>query len=70
MIRGPQEIIDLVNAYNVRIVADLADLGSAVGRYAVDAKVIVDGYSDAGGVGDYSVVVSLEESIPEEQMEE
>ena len=70
MIRGPQEIIDLVNAYNVRIVADLADLGSAVGRYAVDAKVIVEGYSDAGGVGDYSVVVSLEESIPEEQMEE
>lgn len=70
MIRGPQEIIDLVNAYNVRIVADLADLGSAVGRYAVDAKVIVDGYSDAGGVGDYAVVVSLEESIPEEQTEE
>lgn len=70
MIRGPQEIIDLVNAYNVRIVADLADLGSAVGRYAVDAKIIVDGYSDAGGVGDYTVVVSLEEGAPEEQAEE
>ncbi len=71
MIRGPQEIIDLVNAYNVRIVADLADLGSAVGRYAVEAKIIVDGYSDAGGVGDYSVVVSLEEeSLIEEQIEE
>lgn len=70
MIRGPQEIIDLVNAYNVRIVADLADLGSAVGRYAVDAKIIVDGYSDAGGVGDYAVVVSLEEGQPEKQNEE
>jgi len=70
MIRGPQEIIDLVNAYNVRIVADLADLGSAVGRYAVDAKIIVDGYSDAGGVGDYTVVVSLEEGVPEEMIEE
>ena len=65
MIRGPQEIIDLVNAYNVRIVADLADLGSAVGRYAVDAKIIVDGYSEAGGVGDYKVVVSLEEGEPD-----
>ena len=70
MIRGPQEIIDLVNAYNVRIVADLADLGSAVGRYAVDAKIIVDGYSDAGGVGDYAVVVSLEGGEPEELNEE
>lgn len=70
MIRGPQEIIDLVNAYNVRIVADLADLGSAVGRYAVDAKIIVDGYSDAGGVGDYTVVISLEEGEPEETDEE
>ena len=70
MIRGPQEIIDLINAYNVRIVADLADLGSAVGRYAVDAKIIVDGYSDAGGIGDYTVVVSLEEGVPEENAEE
>ena len=69
-IRGPQEIIDLVNAYNVRIVADLTELGAAVGRYAVDAKIIVDGYSDAGGVGNYAVVVSLEEGVPEEQTEE
>ncbi len=64
-IRGPKEIIDLINPYNVRIVADLTDLGEAVGRYAVDAKIIVDGYSDAGGVGDYKVVVSLEEGVEE-----
>ena len=59
-VRGPQEIVDLINAYNIRIVGDLSDLGQAVGRYAVETKIYIDGYSEAGAVGDYKVVVSIE----------
>jgi len=61
LVRGPEEIVELINAYNIRIVGDLTELGEAVGRYAVTTRVHIDGYSDAGVVGEYKVVVSLEE---------
>ena len=64
-VRGPQAIVDLINAYNIRIVGDLSQYGQAAGRYAVDVKVYIDGYSDAGVVGEYTVVVSLEEKTEE-----
>lgn len=60
-IRGTEEIVKLIDSYNIRIVGDLSDLDQAVGRYAVPAKVYINGYSDVGVVGDYKVVVSLEE---------
>lgn len=62
-VRGPQEIVELINAYNIRIVGDLTDLGQAAGRYAVVPKIYIDGYSDAGVVGasEHKLVVSLEE---------
>ena len=69
-VRGPQAIVDLINAYNIRIVGDLSQYGQAAGRYAVEAKVYIDGYSDAGVVGEYTVVVSLEEKSEEEPPEE
>ena len=69
-VRGPQAIVDLINAYNIRIVGDLSQYGQAAGRYAVEAKVYIDGYSDAGVVGEYTVVVSLEEKSEEEHQEE
>ncbi len=64
-VRGPQAIVDLINAYSIRVVGDLSQYGQAAGRYAVDVKVYIDGYSDAGVVGDYTVVVSLEEKAEE-----
>ena len=66
VIRGPQEIIDLVDAENIRVVGDLSSIGNAVGRYSVPTTVYVDGYSEAGVIGsDYNVVVSLEEEAEE-----
>lgn len=62
IIRGPAEIIDLVEPQNVRIVADLSGLGQALGRYSVGTKVYVDGYSEAGVVGsEYNIVVELQQ---------
>ena len=71
VIRGPQEIVDLINGENIRIIGDLSDIGNAVGRYSVPTKVVIDGYREAGVVGDnYNVVVSLEVYVPEEEPEE
>ena len=71
MIRGPKEIIDLIDKDNIRIVGDLTDIGNAVGRYSVPTTVEILGYREAGVVGDnYNVVVSLELDVPEEEEEE
>ncbi len=71
VIRGPAEILDLIEGGNIRIIGDLTDIGSAVGRFSVPTTVVIDGYADAGVIGDaYNVVVSLEEAPPEEPGEE
>ncbi len=70
LIRGPKEIVDLIEGSNVTIVGDLTDIGNAVGRYSVPTSVVISGYSEAGVVGDdYNVVVSLELYVPEEETE-
>ena len=61
VIRGPAEIVALVDYRNVQLVADLSEIGSAVGRYSVPTSVYITGYSEVGVVeGNYNVVVSLE----------
>ena len=70
MIRGPMEIIDLIDGSNIRIVGDLAEIGNAVGRYSVPTTVEILGYREAGVIGDsYNVVVSLEVEVSEEENE-
>ena len=69
VIRGPEEIVALVDQGSVHVVADLSDIGNAVGRYSVPTTVYITGYSGVGIVeGNYNVVVSLEEE-PEEPPE-
>ncbi len=66
IIRGPEEIVDLVDHGSVHVVADLSEIGNAVGRYSVPTNVYITGYSGVGVVeGNYNVVVSLEPE-PEE----
>ena len=60
LVRGPEESLDLVLPYNLRVVADLSDVSTAPGRYTVPAKVYLNGTSDVGVVGsDYKIVVSI-----------
>ncbi len=71
LIRGPKEILDLIDGSNIRIVGDLTDIGNAVGRYSVPTTVEILGYREAGVIGDdYNVVVSLETAATEESSEE
>lgn len=58
-VRAPAEIISQITADNVRIVADLTDYTETTGVVAVPVKVYVDGYTDAGAIGDYTVSVTL-----------
>ncbi len=71
LVRGPKEILDLIDGTNIRIIGDLTDYGNAVGRYSVPTTVEILGYREAGVVGDgYNVVVSLELDIPKEEESE
>ncbi len=58
-VRAPAEDLKQITADNVRIVADLTDYATTTGTVEVPAKVYVDGFNDAGAVGDYTVSVTL-----------
>lgn len=59
MVRGPAETVALIQSSNLWAAADLSQIGSAIGQYTVPAKVYLNGFADAGVVGDYRVVVSV-----------
>jgi YbbR domain-containing protein len=60
LVRGSQEALDQIQDHNLRVVADLSEIGSSTGRYTVPARVYLDSTSDAGVVGnDYKVVVDI-----------
>jgi len=54
VLRGPAEDLEQITEENIRIVVDLEDYSSK-GTYSVPAIVMVDGFSDVGAVGNYSV---------------
>lgn len=58
-IRAPADVIEQITADNVRIVADLSDYEATTGVVAIPAEIYVDGYENAGAVGEYSVSVNL-----------
>ena len=56
-VRAPAGAISQITADNVRVVADLTNYKATSGTVAVPAKVYVDGFSDAGAIGEYVVNV-------------
>lgn len=58
-VRGKQDVINEVDASNIRIVVDLTDLSGTKGLIPVKARVFVDGYTTAGAIGDYTVMIQL-----------
>lgn len=58
-IRGPVGELENISAEQIRVVGDLTDIVSATGRYTVPAKVYLDGPSDIGIVGEYSIIVQV-----------
>jgi YbbR domain-containing protein len=58
-VRGTEEAVAQVQPYHLRAVADLSEVDSARGSYSVPVKVYLNGYADAGVVGEYKITVSL-----------
>jgi len=58
-IRAPKSQIDYIEANNIRIVLDMSGADAYKGNQIIPATVYVDGFEDAGVVGDYTVAVSL-----------
>ena len=56
-VRAPADTISQITADNVRVVVDLTNYRATSGTVAVPAKVYVDGFSNAGAIGEYVVNV-------------
>lgn len=61
-VRGSEDALATISASQLRIVADLKEIsnvGTATGTQTVPVKVYLDGRSDVGVVGEYSISVSV-----------
>lgn len=58
-IRGAANIIDDIQASNIRVVADLSEVGSAAGEFTVPVRIYIDGYTDVGAIGDKPYTVAI-----------
>ncbi len=67
-VRGPAETIDELTASSIRAVADLSGL-NGTGQFTVAADIYVDGASDVGAIGSYSILVTLSELEEETAVE-
>lgn len=65
-IRAPKSQIEYIDSNNIRVVLDLSDAGAYNGNQLIEATVIVDGFEDAGVIGEYTVAVTLSNRPPEQ----
>ena len=60
VIRGSAEHLRNIKSENIRAVADVAEFKEASGVYMVPAKIYIDGFTDVGAIGDYTVSVNID----------
>lgn len=60
VIRGTAEQLEQVKSENIRAVADLADFKDSTGAYMPSVKIYVDGVTDVGAVGDYTIPIVIQ----------
>jgi len=58
-LRGSAEQLEAVRSENIRAVADLKDYNTSVGQFMIPVRISVDGFSDVGAIGDYTVSVEI-----------
>ena len=59
LIRGTEEQLDLIKAESIRAVADLTDFKDSTGSYMPNVKIYVDGVTDVGAIGSYTISVEI-----------
>ncbi len=57
ILRGSKSDLKKVKESNIRVVADLGELGNTTGTFSVAAKVFVDGFPNVDAVGNYTITV-------------
>ncbi len=57
-IRASQDVLDKLDASNLSAVADLSDISQS-GDMFVPVRIVVDGFTDAGAVGDYTIGIKV-----------
>ena len=58
-LRGQAALLSRIKADNIRAVADLTDFDESTGTYMAPVKIYVDGYTDVGALGEYSVSIEI-----------
>ncbi|MEG0035796.1 MAG: CdaR family protein, partial [Oscillospiraceae bacterium] len=58
-LRGSADVLNKIKANNIRVVADLTDVGNTTGVFQPIAKIYVDGVTGVGAVGEYKIYVKL-----------
>ncbi len=59
VIRGTTEQLNQLKAENIRAVADLTDYNESTGQFMPNVKIIVDGFTDVGAIGDYTISIEI-----------
>ena len=57
-IRAPQDVLDQLQPSNLSAVADLSDIMQS-GDMFVPVRIVVDGFTDAGAVGEYNIGIKV-----------
>ena len=57
-VRGAQDVLDQIQSSNLRAVADLSEV-TQTGIMYVPVKVELDGFTDAGAVGEYMIAIRI-----------
>ena len=58
-IRGTAEQLDQIKAESIRAVADMTDFKDSTGSYMPTVKIYVDGVTDVGAIGSYTISVEI-----------
>ena len=62
-VRAPQDVLDEITDVNLRAVADLSNLGTnASGVFTPTVEIKIDGFPEAGCVGEYKIYITLRET--------
>ena len=58
-LRGTEEQLQEVRSENIRAVADLKDYNTSTGQFMPAVRISVDGFTDVGAIGDYTISIEL-----------
>ena len=62
IIRGTEEQLALIDAANIRAVADMTDYEITTGSINPPVKIYVDGVTDVGAVGEYTINIDIKKA--------